>query len=143
MAAAAPYQEGAYPCSCCGRWWKVVFVVGETGGKDATREGLVCMAAATRQLQSYGTTTINGIVGRNADGNAGASTLGRVDAVTRRAQGRGVMRPGSECLHTVAISGGRIANARISGSGDRILQIGGANSTHHTTEDRVGCHALW
>jgi hypothetical protein len=73
-----------------------------------------------------GTTTTNGIVGWNAEGNAGANTLGRMDAVTRRAQGRGVMRPGSGCLHTVAISGGRIVNARVSGSGDRVLQIGGA-----------------
>jgi len=51
MSSAAPCQEGAYPCSCCRRWWKVVFVLGETGGRDATKEGLVRMAAGARKLQ--------------------------------------------------------------------------------------------
>ena len=37
MSSAVPRQEGSYPCSCCRRWWKVVFVLGETGGCDATK----------------------------------------------------------------------------------------------------------
>jgi len=51
MAGARVGQEGAYPCSCCKRWWRTVFSIGETGGKEVPSQILTARARAGRMLQ--------------------------------------------------------------------------------------------
>jgi uncharacterized membrane protein YgcG len=51
MAGAEVGQVGAYPCSCCKQWYTTVWVLGETGGRDAPAHMLQCRAKAGRQLQ--------------------------------------------------------------------------------------------
>ena len=43
-------EPGAYACSCCKRWSRVVFVTGETGGKGDGAE-LTARATVARALQ--------------------------------------------------------------------------------------------
>ena len=51
LAGAQVGQEGAYPCSCCKRWYRTVFVTGETGGAAAPSHILTARARAGRKIQ--------------------------------------------------------------------------------------------
>jgi hypothetical protein len=48
LAGAQVGQEGAYLCSCCKRWYRTVFVTGETGGTVAPSH--IVTARAKRQV---------------------------------------------------------------------------------------------